>query len=739
MANMANGLLPGVTAGWALTILVALLPVTAHAQSSDDASADASEGLAEVTVTAERFGATVQTSPVAITAISSEGLAERQITNVLQAASEIPGIVITPSTGSSSSARIVLRGAGQEQGGINFDPAVGIYIDGVYQPRINGAFFDFFDIDRLEVLRGPQGTLYGRNTSGGAIKIETRRPSFDWSAAGQLAGGNYEAQEGKLFISGPIVEDKLAFSLSGVLRQRDGFLWGSAYGERIGDMDRRAERVKLLFTPTDQLDVQFSAYAMQDYSHPGIGVPLTVSPGVVLPQAVPGRDLTTTETFGPLFSRLNNSGAAINATYSVSEALQLNSITGYGNLRTFSSGNTLWITAAAQATGDGRLNAGASGEGRSRDEFYSQELNATYTTERLKGVVGLFYFDEEGSSRSLSNTGSATIDQDRGTEASAVFGQGTYTIGRGVGVTAGIRWTREVADFTQFFRLVLAAPQSDSKKFTGTSPKLGVNWQITPDLLTYASWTKGFKSGGFNPVPPNANTGVPGQLGRPTPYGEEKVDSYEIGMKFTTADGRLRLNVAAYQAEYEGLQLPVFFPGTSTSYTSNATGAEIRGIELEPTWKVFDSLQLYGNLSVTHGEYTEPFVCSGANTTFRDCSGNKIKGLIPEKYVAGLRFSPKLPIPGQLRIIGSWHYNDHYYNNVANEGPLVQTQAVDLYNASISWASDKGRWNVLLDGRNLADKHYVLAGLQLAHPTQPAVTGYINEPRQVTLRVGVTF
>jgi iron complex outermembrane recepter protein len=728
-------------ATFGLTILAALAAGAASAQSANPQNDNGnSTGLDEVTVTAERFGATVQTTPVAVTAISSEGLQERQITNVLQAATEIPGIVITPSTGSSSSARIVLRGAGQEQGGINFDPAVGIYIDGVYQPRINGAFFDFFDIERLEVLRGPQGTLYGRNTSGGALKIETRNPSLvDWTWSAQAAAGNWEAREAKAYVSGPIIEDKLAFAVSGVLRERDGFLWGTAYGERIGDMDRRAERAKLMWRPTENLDIVFSGYAMQDYSHPGVGVPLQVGPGVVLPEAHPGRDLTVTESFGPLFSRLNNSGASINATYSFTEDFQLNAITGYGNLRTFSSGNTLWITAAAQMTGDGRLNIGASGEGRLRDEFLSQEVNVTYTGEKFKGVFGVFYFDEEGSNRSIANN-SSTIDQDRLTEAFAVFGQGTYTVGNGVSLTLGNRWTREEADFTQFYRLLAQAPQREVETFTGTSPKVGVNWQVNEDTLTYATWTRGFKSGGFNPIPPNANTGVPGQVGRPTPYGEERVDSYELGVKFTSPGGRVRMNVAAYHAEYDGLQLPVFFPGTSTSYTSNATGAEIQGVEIEPTVQLFDGFQLYGNASFTHGEYTDSFICSGANTTFRDCQANKLKGLPPEKWVLGVRYAPKIgALPGQLRFTGSWHYNDYYYNNVANEGPLVQTEAIDIYNASIGWYSDDNRWNVLLDGRNLADTHYVLAGLQLAHPTQPSVTGYINEPRQVVLRLGVNF
>jgi iron complex outermembrane receptor protein len=217
------------------------------------------------------------------------------------------------------------------------------------------------------------------------------------------------------------------------------------------------------------------------------------------------------------------------------------------------------------------------------------------------------------------------------------------------------------------------------------------------------------------------------------------VDSYEAGAKFETPNRRFRLNVAIFDAEYAGLQLPVFFPGTSTSYTSNASAASIYGIELEPTWQIFDSLQMYGNMSFDHGKYTEPFICSGANTVFRDCSNGKIKGLVPQKEVVGFTYSPRLPIRGQLRFMGEWNHTGHYFNNVANEGPLVQTDAVDLYNGAISWSDENDHWRVSLDGRNLTDKHYVLAGLQLASPVRPAVTGYINDPRVILLRVGVTF
>lgn len=688
--------------------------------------------LEEVMVTAERFSSTVQSTPVAVTAISAESLAEHNVTNVLQAAEEIPGIVIVPAGSSSSTARIVLRGAGQSQGGIRSSSTVGIYIDNVIQPRATGAFFDFFDIAALEVLRGPQGTLYGRNTSGGAIKIQTKRPSFDWTGATELGVGNYDNREGKVYVSGPLVENKLAFSASGAMRKRDGFIYGLEYGERIGDVDRSDERVKLLFTPTDNLEIDLSVYAMQDYSEIGVGIPLTVLPGVDDPYAVPGRDLTLVETFGPLSSRINNTGASINATYTASAAVQVNSITGYGNQRISSQGSSIHLTPRLIAANNGQLYVGTGGVDRSQSEFYTQEVNAIYSTERLKAVVGAYYFYEKGVARGADPTGPVS-DAEQETEAPAIFGQATYTLGHGVSITGGLRYTRETQNYYSFDFGSVQGPQVGKATFSATTPKLGLSWQITPDLLTYASWTQGYRAGGFNPRDPNTNLFIP------TPYGSENVDSYEAGVKFTSADHRFRLNVAVYQAEYEGLHLPVFFPSSSRLFTVNASGADIRGIEFEPTWQVLDTLQLYGNMSFTHGEYTEPFRCSGEFNQITECSDKLIKGLIPEKIVAGFRYSPQLPIRGEVRITGSWHYTDAYENNTSNDGPLTRTQAVDLYNASLGWAADDGRWNVTLDGRNLANKHYVLSSVQLSNATQPAVTGFINEPRRVMLRLGVNF
>jgi iron complex outermembrane receptor protein len=730
----------------ALSITLALAANEVSAQSAPQPANSPRETggttLQEITVTAERFSASVQTTPVAVTALNESLLAERAVTNVLEAMSEIPGITITPVQSSNGTARVYLRGAGQNSGGINYDPAVGIYIDNVYQPRANGAFFDFFDIEQMEVLRGPQGTLYGRNTSGGALKIQTKRPEFYWTGGAQASVGNFDSRAAKGYLSGPLIDGTLAFSVSGVYREREGYLYGTEYGRRVGNVDTRAERLKFLYTPTDNLEVQLSVHAIQDYSESVFGVPLSVHPDVRIPEAngTFDRDLTRTEVFGPLGqANLNSNGGALNIIYDATDSLSLNAITGYGLLRNFSLGNTIWVTPALQAAKDagGDVNLPSTNEGHLRDEFFTQEFNATYNGERLKGVVGVYYFDEEGSNRA-STASSPTIDTDRSTKASAIFAQATYEIGFGVGLTAGVRYTDEDAEYTQYYRQQAAAPQTREENFTATTPKFGINWQVTADFMAYASYTEGFKSGGFSAVPPNTNVGT-GNPGEPTPYDPEDVTSYEVGLKYTTPDDRFRINLAAYRAEYDGMQFPTFFVGTSTNYMTNATSGQVEGIEVEPVWQATDTLQLYGNGSFTTGKYTNPWQCASQYGAMMDCSDNEIPGQIPTKTTLGFRYAPEWSLWGSLTFNGSWVYTSAYFNNIANEGPLVQAQESDIFNLTASWVSENGRWNAALDARNLTDEHYIWSGLQLAHPQYPSVTGYVNAPREVFFRVGLNF
>jgi iron complex outermembrane receptor protein len=279
-----------------------------------------------------------------------------------------------------------MRGAGQENSGILFDPAVGVYIDNVYQPRINGQFFDFFDIERLEVLRGPQGTLYGRNTNGGAIKLVTKKPSFNWTASGDVAYGSYQQTDARIYMSGPIVADKLAASVSAVSRKRDGWTTDPNYSVKLNNKNQQAVRAKLYFTPTDKFDIEVAYDVQKDRGDPGIGsqVQLFGNPtAVVNPNAVPGRDLFTSELSGPYQNHNDSNGLSVNASYQVMPELTVNSITGYRLQRA-----SLAVPFTQTAVG---LNIGSSYQ--FKDHFWSEEFNGTFKFDRLKGVAGIYYCD----------------------------------------------------------------------------------------------------------------------------------------------------------------------------------------------------------------------------------------------------------------------------------------------------------------------------------------------------------
>ncbi|WP_338425929.1 TonB-dependent receptor [Sphingopyxis kveilinensis] len=696
-----------------------------------DDTQNADEG--EIVVTAERYGGTVRTTPISVTALGEGVLEERQVRDVRDIANQVPGITLSQATAGSSQMKIVVRGAGTETGGIRANGTVGVYIDNVIQPRPNGSFFDFFDVERVEFLRGPQGTLYGRNTSGGAIKLVTKRPSYDWTGAAQIAVGNYKAIEAKGYISGPIIEDVLSFSASGLLRKRDGFVYGIEYDDRIGDLDRSAQRLKLLFEPTPELTFELSGYAMQDRSDANIPIPLIAPIGVTDPYATPDRDLTVNEVFANLYQRIYQRGASLNATYAITDDLEIGSITGYGRLNQESLGNDTFLSPARIAANGGRLVVANPSRVQFDSEWFTQEVNLIYTGDRLKAVAGVYYFTEKGTQQGAAGT-AQTDDAANKVEAPAVFAQATYTIGGGVSVLGGLRYTRETTNYYALTIGSAAGEQKGRSTFSSVTPKLGVNWEINDNLFTYASWTKGTRSGGFNSRDP-----ITAQL-VPTPYGAEFVDSYELGAKMNFPSIGFRLNATGYVADYSDLQLSTIIPGAAFIVTLNAGAARVWGLELEPNLRVTDDLELYGNMAFNDGKYTKSFSCANQFGVWVDCTGNEIKGLPKAKISLGFRYSPTLADGwGSLSIGANWDHTSKVYNTISNQTDLVQTAPLDLFNASVGWRSDDDHWSLSVEGRNLANKRYLVAGLLSANPVQPAVTGYPGEPRQVMFRVGYSF
>ncbi|MFV3073650.1 TonB-dependent receptor [Niveispirillum fermenti] len=702
------------------------VPVMAQAPATEPVVPVASYELEEITVTAQRFASSLQTTPIAVSAFSADMLDQRQVMNVSDLNSQIPGVLIQPAAGLSNIARIVLRGIGQENGGVLYDPAVGIYVDDVYQPRPQNQFFDFFDVERIEVLRGPQGTLYGRNTSGGALKIVTRKPSFDLTYGGDVALGSYNTTEFRGYVSGGLVDDRLAASLSTVVRKRDGVMDAPAIGDhKINDRNSVGVRGKLLFTPNEDVELELAGSYVRDHSDLQVGTSVSVLPGVTNPNAVPGRDLRTTELSGYRAQKTNSYNASANLSVILSDALSLRSTTAYGYMDNLTGVPFV------------ELPAGVIGISYNfTDKFFSEELTLNYESDRFSMLGGVFYFYEKGEQEDTAPYTTPAF-KDRTTDAYAAFGQGTFKITDSVSVTGGLRYTAEKAKFTQFyptFAAFVPEPQSDSRTFKKLTPKVSLDWAANRDIFFYASFTEGFKSGGFNSISPGTIIGG-GERGRPSPYGAETVKSYEVGGKFSTPDRRFRLNAALFQADYKGLHLPVFFPGTVVSTTNNAAGARVRGIELEPVWQVTPALQLYASAAILDGDYTSSFLCSLGNTAIVDCRDKDLKGVIPFKSNAGFVYTIDGVRDGALSLSGSWEHSEKFYNNVSNTIPLTATPAYDLFNATISWTNRDEDLTVSLEGRNITKETFAFSTLQISNATSPALTAYANEPRTFLVRV----
>lgn len=716
-----------------IAVSISLLsPVAAYAQDgAAEGAAVAEQGSHsesnDIVVTAQRTSSTLQSTPIALSAFSDTILQERQILDVQQIAAQVPGLVIQSGTGTTNAARIVLRGIGQENHGVMYDPAVGVYIDNVYEPRTNGAFFSLYDVERVEVLRGPQGTLYGRNSSGGAIKIITKRPSQEFTARGDVSFGNRDAFLLRTYVSGPIVQDVLAASMSVVREKRDGFVDAPAYGRKMGKKDKYTLRGKLLFTPTDTLEIEVAADYQRDKSDPAIGVPLSVSPGVINPNASPDRDLYSSELSGPYAQGLKSYGGSINASLELSDAVTLTSTTGYRKLDVIQS------VPFSQRAGTTDLGT----DYVAQNENFSQEFNLQLDLGRLSGVLGVYYFDETGNMERGFLGYAVSHLLDRKTEAYAAFVEGKYEVVDDLFLIGGLRYTEEDAFFSQFYYKNISYPQSESEKFKAWTPKLGFNWNITPRLMAYATYTKGFKSGGFNTISPTSILG--GAIGRPLPYNPEHVDSYEAGFKFQTDDRRFRLNAALFQADYKSLQLPVFFPGTVVTYTDNAAGARIRGLELEPSWTPIDGLNLYGAMSFNTGKYTDDFICSTAYTVRINCREKRIKGLIPRQITVGASYEAELSGVGWLKIGSDYVYTSRYYNNVSNDLAFTASDELGLLNGFVRWTDASKTFSVTLEGKNLTKKQYYQSTLQYSNATSPAVIAFPGDPRSIAVRFGFEF
>jgi iron complex outermembrane receptor protein len=700
-----------------------------------------------ITVTARRREESLQDVPVAVTAFSAEQLDAAGAQDLTAISQSTPNITLENSRATNSTLTAFIRGVGQQDPVAGFEQGVGIYLDDVYLNRPQGAVLDVYDLERIEVLRGPQGTLYGRNTIGGAVKYVTRRlDADDPTLRTRFAYGSYNQMDVILSGSMPLSE---TFRVGGAVAgfTRDGFGENLTTGDENYDKDVFAARVSAEWEPTSDFLVRVSADHTEDDTSPRQGYRL-------LPSGVSGVSPLSgdydTEAgitlLGPISrNRVEATGGQVLIDWSPAANWTLRSITAY---REDESESPIDFDSTAARSFDAPVVY--------TNEQFSQELQAIYEGERLAVVAGAYFLDANAYNAfdvyfpGLTQLTIGDVD----TKTWAVFGEATWNFADTWSLTLGGRYTEDERTsrvVRQFFgpgpSPAFGGPgvigtTEPVPTFRGTrtddafTPRVILAWEPNPDLNLYASYSQGFKGGGFDPRGNFANADVrEGFL-------PEFVDSYELGAKFSLFDGRVRVNSDVFFAEYTDVQIPgsVIIPGPPVTFVgtvTNAGAAEMTGFEFEGTAQFTDNLSGALSFGYIDAEYTE-FIVGGV-----DVSGARDVQNTPDWTGNGsLTYSLPLtigPTPGMISFTGSAAYRgDTQQFEFAI--PLLDQPAFWLYDAAIYWTSDNDRWRIGLYGRNLSDERYITSGYNFpGAATDNSVLAFYGNPQTFTASVEVRF
>lgn len=725
-------------------------PDEAGPDAGDDAalpSTDRQYGE-EIVVTARKREENVQKVPVAVTVTSGETLEDQGAPDISVLQDYVPNLSVYAGRNQSTTLTAFMRGIGQADPLWGVDPGVGLYLDDIYLARPQGALLDVFDVERVEVLRGPQGTLYGKNTIGGAIKYVSRPPGDEVEAKISLSGGSYSARNAKAMVSGPLVEGKLRGKVAVASLERDGYGENRFTGRDVSDRDTTAWRVGLDWLVSDDVSVQINADGTRDDAEPKGYVRLQANPFCPLFLGAPCPPLNdrfdTQSGLEPL-NGTDSEGYSLVLTWDVAPSWQLKAITGY---RESDSENNIDFDTTPAPITDVRATY--------FDEQTTQELQLVYSGGgRFNGVVGLYYFDGTAGGKVLNNFLNLQFGSTEGTtdtESWAVFGDGSYRLTDRLTLNGGLRVTEEekrgrafnagFADESFTDPVLILADFDKSETFTSVAPRLGLDYLFSDDVMGYVSVSRGFKSGGFNVRA--QSTFFPASS---EPFDDEVLDVAEVGLKTVLAERQVVLNTAVFYGDYSDIQVSTFTAfdgdgdGVDDSFFGNfvnAGDATLKGLELELDWNPRDVgwFGLGGFLSWLDAE-PDSFLDQN-DDGFVD---TQVITNAPE-VTAGLRVKLDFPLFGGLLTanVGANYRDDSVLTNEGGPDPRDPTgrtplepivqEAYTTMDASLNWFSGDGRWGFKVNGYNLTDEEYLTNGYNI--PVLGIVTGSSGAPATVT-------
>ncbi len=621
----------------------------------------------EIVVTAQRREERLQDVPMAVSAFSSDQIEARGIENVSDLNALAPGLQISQTISNTTISQISIRGITQINPAIYWDPAVGVYVDGVYIGKSQGGIFNVVDLERVEVLRGPQGTLYGRNTLAGAINLVTRRPSGVFSGQASLDIGNYNAMVQKVSVDLPQIGNA-RISLAARSERRDGWVKTDRLSSRQ-DLNNRANDGFRLAVDYDLSDTLLAEYR---FDHSNVDqsnnfTQLVATDDPVLQPFVSTERRNRASVNAPSFEQARILGHSLTLTQGVGD-FELKSITGYRKLE--------WND-SLDLDGSPLPDPGQNFFTQRFTDYQqlSQDLQLNGDFGALKFVGGVYYFEDEGDTNNPQAIGLlADSRYATETEAWAVYGQVDYVPIDPLTLTAGIRYTREEKQLDRVFGQRLAPtdpflyviPEGTSARdtFSSTTPMFSAAWRFSDDLSVYARYAEGFKSGGFNGEYSEFFFG--GDLQEvidrsvaetQTPFKPEESQTYEIGFKSNWLGGRAQVNLALFHNEVDNLQTSIFLgTGAAATVIRNAGAATIEGLELETALVLLPGTTLRANVAVLDPEYDE-YIDAGV-----DVADNRAFAHAPDlTYNVALDSELLRRDWGVLRAVVDYAYTDDFY------------------------------------------------------------------------------
>jgi iron complex outermembrane receptor protein len=720
------------------TTSIGLLPAPAQAQASAAA-------LEEITVTARRRAESLQDVPVAVSTFSGADLEKLGATDITVLQQTVPNLTLQVARGSNTTLIAFIRGVGQQDPLWGFEPGVGLYVDDVYIARPQGAVLELFDVERIEVLRGPQGTLYGRNSVGGAVKYVTKRLGDEAVVDTKITLGSYSQRDLSVKASIPL-SNTLAFGGAVSSLNRAGFGKNLFTGADHYDKDILAYRAAFEWKPSDDLFFRIAADDLNDDSNARHGHREVAGSGLAAGETVLSNFYDTRAGLGNKNS-VTTEGLSLLGEYKLNDQYMLRYIAAKREGRT----DTLidFDTAPAPA-----LDVPAFYE----DEQTTHELQLVYSGDRASAVAGVFLMDGTAAGAfdtivGLVNLTTVTSGQVE-TDSFAAFADLSYQFNDQWSVSVGGRYTKDEKkgsvyrqNFTgirsPLFGNSTAIPgllrtnYTNSREFSEFTPRVSVSFEPSDAWTIYGSWGKGFKSGGFD-MRGDAIFYADTVKG----YDPEIVETTELGVKASLLDGRARINAAVFTSDYTDQQITSQFAiGTTVvSFVDNAGSSSIDGLELEGSILMGDNLTAAFQVGYIDAKFNEFITFDPATSTRRNLASQRAFQNTPEWTAAlSLNWSQDLGNRGKLAIVPAISYRDDYQLfEVAN--PAIDQKSYSIVDLAATWTSNDDRWNVTAAGRNLTDKRYRIGGYVFVGPVFGNVqNAFYAPPRQYSVSIAYSF